>query len=43
MRLRTIKSTGNIRKRAVEELKTNTRLKKVEPGTLHKLKPQKRE
>jgi hypothetical protein len=26
----------------VEKLKTNTRLKKVDPGTFHKLKPQKR-
>jgi hypothetical protein len=39
MRLRKIKSTGEIRKRAVEKLKSNTRLRKIEPGTFHKLKP----
>jgi hypothetical protein len=39
MLLKTIKSKGNIGKRAVGKLKTNMRLKKIESGTLHKFKP----
>jgi hypothetical protein len=37
-----IKSTGSNRKVATEKLKTTTRLKKMKPGTLHKLKLYKR-
>jgi len=36
------KSTGSNRKVATEKLKTTTRLKKMKPGTLHKLKPYER-
>jgi len=37
-----VKSTGSKRKVATEKLKTTTRLKKMKPGTLHKLIPYKR-
>jgi len=37
-----IKSKGSSRKVVTEKLKTTTRLKKMKPETLHKLKPYKR-